>query len=113
MFGLWPRFSPVAWGILIAFVAVYLFGSIAEFPSWLLDLVPFTHTQHVSGEPFRAASVVWLLLIDAALIGCGLGGIPAPGSAVGRQSDDALRATSCATPRSMSPARSSTSAAVS
>jgi ABC-2 type transport system permease protein len=72
LFGLRPRFTPVAWGVLVGFVAVYLLGSIAGFPHWLLDLVPFTHTQRVPGEQFRVAPVVWLLLIDAALIAVGL-----------------------------------------
>jgi ABC-2 type transport system permease protein len=72
LFGVLPRFTPVAWAVLVAFVAVYLLGSIAGFPHWVLDLVPFTHTQRVPGEPFRAAPVIWLLAIDAALIGLGL-----------------------------------------
>jgi ABC-2 type transport system permease protein len=72
LFGLLPRSAPVAWGLLVAVVAVYVLGSVAEFPHWLLDLVPFTHTQHVPGGPFRIVPVAWLLLIDAALIGIGL-----------------------------------------
>lgn len=68
LFGLMPRFATVAWAVLIGFVALYLLGSIAGFPHWLLDLVPFTHTQRIPGEPFRLAPVAWLLLIDAALI---------------------------------------------
>jgi ABC-2 type transport system permease protein len=72
LFGLLPRFTPVAWGVLVAFVAVYFLGSVAGFPQWLIDLVPFAHTQRIPGEPFRAAPVVWLLLIDMALIALGL-----------------------------------------
>lgn len=63
---------PVAWGVLVAFVAIYLLGSMAEFPRWLLDLVPFTHTQHVPGAHIRTAPVMWRLLLDAALIAIGL-----------------------------------------
>jgi len=72
LFGLLPRITPVTWGVLVCFVAVYLLGSIAESPHWLLDLVPFTHTQHLSGGPLPAAPVAWPLLIDAMLIGVGL-----------------------------------------
>jgi ABC-2 type transport system permease protein len=72
LFGLMPRFTPVAWGVLVAFVAVYLLGSIDGFPHWLLDLVPFTHTQRSPGQSFPAEPVMWLLLIDAALIAVGL-----------------------------------------
>ena len=47
LFGLLPRFTPVAWGVLVAFIAIYLLGSLANSPQWLLDLEPFTHTPHV------------------------------------------------------------------
>ena len=72
LFGLLPRFTPVAWAVLVGFVAIYLLGSIDGFPHWLLDLVPYTHTQRISGRPFRAAPAIWLLLIDIAFIGVGL-----------------------------------------
>jgi len=72
VFGVLPRFTPVAWAVLVAFVALYLLGSIAGVSHWLLDLVPFTHTQHIPGESFRPAPVLWLLAIDAVLIGFGL-----------------------------------------
>jgi ABC-2 type transport system permease protein len=74
LFGLMPRFTPLAWAVLVAFIALYLLGSVAGFPHWLLDLVPFTHTQHVPGEPFRAAPLLWLLAIDAVTIAVGLTG---------------------------------------
>jgi ABC-2 type transport system permease protein len=72
LFGLVPKFTPVAWGALVAFVAVYLLGSIAGLPHWLIDLEPFVHAQRAPGEAFRAAPVGWLLVIDAALLGLGL-----------------------------------------
>jgi ABC-2 type transport system permease protein len=67
LFGLAPRFTPVAWGVLVGFVALYLIGSLAGFPQWLLDLEPFTHIPRV-GSDFTAVPVLWLLAIDAALI---------------------------------------------
>jgi ABC-2 type transport system permease protein len=72
VFGLFPRFTPAAWAVLVAFIALYLLGSIAGFPHWLLDLVPFTHTQQIPGESFRAAPVLWLLAIDTVVIVIGL-----------------------------------------
>jgi ABC-2 type transport system permease protein len=68
LFGLVPRFTPVAWGVLVGFIALYLIGSIAGFPQWLLDLEPFVHTPRVGGGDFTAVPLLWLLAIDATLI---------------------------------------------
>ncbi|MCV6970721.1 ABC transporter permease [Mycobacterium bohemicum] len=70
LFGFAPRFAPVAWGVLVGFVALYLIGSLAGFPQWLLDLEPFAHTPRV-GSGFTAAPLAWLLAIDAALFALG------------------------------------------
>jgi ABC-2 type transport system permease protein len=67
VFGLAPRFTPVAWGVLVAFIAIYLIGELARFPQWVQDLEPFAHTPRV-GAGFTAAPLLWLLAIDAALI---------------------------------------------
>ncbi len=71
LFGLAPRFTPVAWGVLVAFIALYLIGSLAEFPQWVLDLEPFAHTPRVGGGDFTAVPLLWLLAIDATLIALG------------------------------------------
>jgi ABC-2 type transport system permease protein len=70
VFGLLPRFTPVSWGILVAFIAVYLLGSLANSPQWLIDLEPFAHTPRI-GSDFTATPLLWLLAIDVALITVG------------------------------------------
>lgn len=71
LFGLTPRFTPAAWGVLVAFVTLYLLGSLSGFPQWLLNLEPFAHTPRVGGGDFTAVPLLWLLTIDAALITLG------------------------------------------
>ena len=72
LFGLAPRFTPVAWGVLVGFIALFLIGSLAEFPQWLLDLEPFAHTPRVGTGDFTAVPLAWLLALDAALIALGV-----------------------------------------
>ncbi|MGB8407156.1 MAG: ABC transporter permease, partial [Mycobacterium sp.] len=69
LFGAAPRFSPVAWGVLVTFIAVYLLGSLSNSSHWLLDLEPFTHIPRV--DAFTAAPLIWLLVLDSALIALG------------------------------------------
>ncbi|WP_181159206.1 ABC transporter permease [Mycobacterium shigaense] len=71
LFGLTSRFTPVTWGVLVGFVSVYLIGSLADFPQWLLDLEPFGNLPR-AGSDFTAVPLLWLLAIDAALIVIGV-----------------------------------------
>lgn len=72
LFGLVPRLTPVVWGVLTAFVALFLLGSVSGVPQWVLDLQPFTHAPKLPGAEFEAAPLIWLLVIDAALLVAGL-----------------------------------------
>ncbi len=72
LFGLTPRFAPAAWTVLVAFIALYMLGSLTGFPQWLLDLEPFSHIPQVDAESFTAAPLLWLLVADLALIMVGV-----------------------------------------
>lgn len=71
LFGTVPRFTPVAWGVLVAFIAVYLLGSLSNSPQWLLNLEPFAHVPPV-GAGFTAVPLVWLLVLDVVLVALGM-----------------------------------------
>lgn len=70
LFGLAPRFAPLAWGVLIGFIALFLLGSLSGFPQLLLDLEPFAHIPRPGA--FTATPLLWLLAIDAVLITIGV-----------------------------------------
>ncbi|MEU6564813.1 ABC transporter permease [Nocardia nova] len=72
LFGLLPRWTPAAWGVLTAGVAVYLLGSISGMPQWVLDLNPYGHLPKLPAEDFRALPVVVLLVVAAVLTAIGL-----------------------------------------
>jgi ABC-2 type transport system permease protein len=74
LFGLAPRWSPLSWGVLVGFVALYLIGSLSGFSQWLLDLEPFAHVPRVTGGAFTPFPLLWLLVIDAVLIAVGMAG---------------------------------------
>lgn len=71
LFGLVPRFTPAAWGVLVGFISLYLIGSLSGFPQWLLDLEPFAHVPRVGGGDFTAVPLLWQSVIDATLIAVG------------------------------------------
>ncbi len=72
LFGLAPRFTPVAWGVLVGFVALYLTGELSGLPQWVLDLEPFAHIPLVTRDTFTAVPLLALLAIDGALITLGM-----------------------------------------
>jgi polyether ionophore transport system permease protein len=65
LFGLAPRLSVLAWALLAAFFFVGLLGQILQFPQWVIDLSPFTHTPTLPGD---IDPVPLVLLSGAALV---------------------------------------------
>ena len=72
LFGVAPRFTPIAWGVLVGFVALYLLGSISGFPQWVLNLEPFAHIPQVGGTTFSPTPLLGLLAVDVVLITLGV-----------------------------------------
>ncbi|MEV0108890.1 ABC transporter permease [Nocardia sp. NPDC050799] len=75
LFGLVPRWTPVAWGLLTAAIAVFLLGSFSGAPQWFRDLEPFSHAPKVPGSEFTATPVVAVTVIAAVLLAAGLAGV--------------------------------------
>ncbi|WP_067893130.1 ABC transporter permease [Nocardia vaccinii] len=71
LFGVLPRWASVAWGVFTAGVALFLLGSIAGMPQWVLDIDPYSHLPKLPAEPFAWTPVVTLVVIAAALLGAG------------------------------------------
>ncbi|WP_156765663.1 ABC transporter permease [Mycobacterium sp. 1245499.0] len=67
LFGVAPRLTPAAWGVLVGFVALYLIGSLAGLSQWLLDAEPFAHISRI-GSDFTVVPLLWLLAIDVGLM---------------------------------------------
>ena len=63
LFGLAPRATPAAWGVLAVFIALGEFGAIWNAPAWLMDLSPFQHTPHL---PVASGWTLPLLALTAA-----------------------------------------------
>ncbi|MEQ8437630.1 MAG: hypothetical protein RIB65_09050 [Ilumatobacter fluminis] len=70
--GLFPKFSAVAWAMLMLTFVVSFFGTLLELPDWVLAVSPFDHIALVPVETMSVASVTGLCLVAAALLGVGL-----------------------------------------
>ncbi|BDT92099.1 tetronasin ABC transporter integral membrane protein [Nocardia sputorum] len=72
LYGVAPRFAPVAWGVLSAMVVIFFVGSLDGLPQGVVDLVPFVHPPKVPGAEFQAQPLLWLLAIAALLLAIGV-----------------------------------------
>ncbi|RDI53031.1 ABC transporter permease [Nocardia mexicana] len=72
LFGLIPRYAPVAWGVFTGGIALFLLGSISGMPQWVMDLDPYSHLPKLPAASFTATPVVILIAIAAALTTVGL-----------------------------------------
>lgn len=72
LFGLVPKLAPTAWGVLVAFLLIFMIGSITTLPQVVLDLEPFSHVPKLPGAQFQAAPLLWLLSLTAVMIAVGI-----------------------------------------
>ncbi|HEU4515245.1 MAG TPA: ABC transporter permease [Nocardioidaceae bacterium] len=74
LFGLLPRASGLAWvAVAFAFIIGWL-GSLLEFPQWVDNLSPFTHTPAVPAESVAAGPLLVLALLTVAAVVMGWAG---------------------------------------
>ncbi|NAS23980.1 ABC transporter permease [Herbidospora sp. NEAU-GS84] len=74
LFGLLPRLSAVAWGILAICLLLGQIGALLQLSEAVLDLSPFTHTPRLPGGEVTALPLVVLALVAVALTAAGLWG---------------------------------------
>lgn len=74
VFGLVPRAVAAAWGALILFVVIGLFGQLFELPGWLMDVSPFQHVPQMPVAGFSLAATLALVAVAAALLALGFAG---------------------------------------
>ena len=66
LFGLLPRWSTFAWGLLAVFVLLGEFGALLSLPDWMLGLSPFDHLGSLPGGDANAGGLVALVLVAVA-----------------------------------------------
>ncbi|WP_040689865.1 ABC transporter permease [Nocardia vinacea] len=74
IYGLAPRYTPVAWGVLSTMIIIFVIGALDGLPQWVRDLVPFAHPPKLPGASFEATPILWLLGIVTVLLGAGIAG---------------------------------------
>jgi ABC-2 type transport system permease protein len=63
IFGLLPKYTAAAWGVMAAALLISMFGPIVQLPQLLLDISPFSHVPKIPGSEFTATPLVWLTAI--------------------------------------------------
>ncbi|GAA2743578.1 ABC transporter membrane-spanning protein [Terrabacter aerolatus] len=72
LYGALPRFTGLAWAVLIVFLLLGEFGQLLDLPGWLVDLSPFTHLPALPGGALEWAPLATLTCLATAVGGVGL-----------------------------------------
>ena len=72
LYGALPRFTGLAWAVLILFLVLGEFGDLLDLPGWLLNLSPFTHLPGLPGGTLEWPPLVGLTLVAVAVGAAGL-----------------------------------------
>jgi ABC-2 type transport system permease protein len=75
LFGLVPRLTPAAWGVLVAYLVLLTVGATLQLNHWLLDLSPFTHVPKAPAADITATPLASLTATAVALTAAGLSGL--------------------------------------
>ena len=71
LFGVWPRWVGLAWGVWSFWMVLAMFGSLLDPPTLVLDLSPFEHTPLVPAQAVDLPATVAIVLVSAVLGGVG------------------------------------------
>ena len=74
LFGVLPRVSLLAWGLLAVFLLIGELGAILKLPDWMMGLSPFDHLGHLPGGDADLAGLVGLLVVALAALEVGAAG---------------------------------------
>jgi ABC-2 type transport system permease protein len=72
LYGALPRFTGLAWAVLIVFLLLGEFGDLLDLPQWLVDLSPFTHLPALPGGALEWTPLVVLAVVAAVAGGTGI-----------------------------------------
>ncbi|MGH3861938.1 ABC transporter permease [Actinokineospora sp.] len=74
LFGLLPKSTTAAWGLVGVFAMITLFGPALRLSQSVLDVSPFTHVPKLPGAEFTATPFLWLSAVAIVLFGLGIAG---------------------------------------
>jgi ABC-2 type transport system permease protein len=73
VFGLWPRATTLAWGLVALAAVLTLFGPLLRLGQPILDVSPFTHTPKLPGDVAAPLPIVALVVVAGVLAAVGFG----------------------------------------